>query len=392
MTGPDPDRASGPTESVDPDSPILPGHGALVHEWIEPFGGSEKVLDVLAGLLPAADLVCLWNDVPDRFPNHRIRESLLARTPLRKHKSLAMLAATAVWRYRANDHFDLAVISSHQFAQQQRFRRQSSTFRKYVYVHSPARYLWAPELDTRGSGLLPRIASPVLRRIDRQRAAESTLVAANSNFVRERIRRSWGLDASVVYPPVDIARIQAVLNWADVLDSTEAAAFEKLPASFLLGASRLTPYKRLDLVIEAGVQAGLPVVIAGSGPDLSRLQEIAAAASVPVIFLGKVSDPLLFALYQRAQAYIFPAVEDFGLMPVEAMAAGAAIVANSVGGTGESVTDGVSGALCDFSSGSGVVEAISKASTLSPLTVAAASHQFSTESFRSGVRQWLSAR
>ncbi len=123
--------------------------------------------------------------------------------------------------------------------------------------------------------------------------------------------------------------------------------YERLPQDFLLAASRLVPYKRIDEAIRAAALTDLPLVVAGDGPDRARLESVAESEKIPVYFLGRVSDALLFALYQKSLAYIFLGVEDFGIMPVEAMAAGASVVGNSVGGVAETVMDGITGALCD---------------------------------------------
>ncbi len=116
----------------------------------------------------------------------------------------------------------------------------------------------------------------------------------------------------------------------------------------MLGASRFIPYKRLDLVIAVGERAGRPVVLAGRGPELERLRAVGAAASVPVHVVEGPSTALLRALYQTTDLFVFPAVEDFGIMPVEAMAAGAPVLAQALGGTAESVVPGLTGALITF--------------------------------------------
>jgi len=186
--------------------------------------------------------------------------------------------------------------------------------------------------------------SPSLRALDRRRAQESYQIAAISEYVRERIQAAWGRDSEVIYPPVDVARIQSVGSWADELSVGDRVIFDRLPLPFLLGASRFVPYKRLDLVIKAGEAADLPVVVAGSGPEERRLREQAAQATVPVHFVLDPSDTFLYALYEAASVFVFPGIEDFGIMPVEAMAVGTPVVVRAIGGGSETVTHGITGA------------------------------------------------
>ncbi len=339
------------------------GGGVLVHEWLAETGGSENVFDVLVDTFPDADLLCLWSDVQNRYPGRQLNETWLARTPLRKRKVAALPAIPPTWRRRRGN-YDWALVSSHLFAHHASFRDQPADFRKYVYVHSPARYIWEPELDRRGSSRVARLAAAPIKPLDRRRAQEITAAAANSHFVRERIARAWDIDATVIYPPVEVERIQRVPDWSEHVTDTERAILDALPADFLLGASRLIPYKALDLVIRAGAVTDLPVVIAGDGPERDRLEHGAVEAGVRTIFLGRVSDEFLYALYQRCLAYVFPAVEDFGIMPVEAMAAGAAVICGRIGGVLETVEDGVSGAAADFENPAEVASAVAAASRL----------------------------
>jgi len=198
--------------------------GVIVHEWIEPTGGSEKVVDAITKILPGTDIVCLWDNDAGRFAGHRVAESVIARTSLRGRKALSTPVVPAVWRYRENKGYDWAVVSSHQFAHHVRFRDQDPGFRKFVYVHTPARYLWTPELDPRGQSRAVRAVAPVLRALDRRRAAEAESIAVNSRAVQDRVATSWERESVVVYPPVDVDRIQACPDWSARLDALEAEA------------------------------------------------------------------------------------------------------------------------------------------------------------------------
>lgn len=314
--------------------------GVLVHEWIEAHGGAEQVLDAMAAEFPDADIACLWDDAPQRYPGRRVVDSWLARTPLRRHKAAALPMMLPTW-WRRPGSYDWALVGSYAFAAQARFPA-SPDLRKLVYVHSPARYVWEPELDGRGSSRFVRAVAPPLRRLDRRLVAGAHAFATNSAFVRDRVARTWGRDSVVIPPPVAAGAIAA----GDDHDLTDAErrVLDALPGVFVLGASRFVGYKRLDLVIEAGEHADLPVVIAGGGPLEQQLREQGAAARVPVTFVSRPSSALLHALLRRAAVFVFPAVEDFGILPVEAMAAGTPVLSSARGGVTESVLDGVTGA------------------------------------------------
>jgi len=313
--------------------------GVLVHEWIESRGGAERVLDEMAATFPQANIYCLWNDSTGRFDDERVVESWLSKTALRRHKAMALPVMPAVWRtWRIDDaRPDWILASSHLFAHHFGNQKALRNVRKYAYVHTPARYLWAPESDARGASLAVRFAAPVFRAIDRRQAQRIDEIATNSQFIHDRVARAWGRESQVIYPPVAVREIQSVRDWRTRLTADELGLLDSLPDDFILGASRLVSYKRLDVVIAVGAAVNRPVVIAGAGPHAGALHAMAAAAHVEVTFVGAVSDAMLRALYQRATAYVFPPVEDFGIMPVEAMSVGTPVLVNRLGGARESV-------------------------------------------------------
>jgi glycosyltransferase involved in cell wall biosynthesis len=309
----------------------------LVHEWIEEHGGSENVFEAMARTFPDANIHCLWNDAPQRFEGRIVTESWLARSPLRRSKVAALPFMPLTWARTAVSEADFVLVSSHLFAHHVGGRSRPSGPPKFVYVHTPARYIWAPELDGRGRGPIARAASVMLKGVDAARANQGATFAANSEFVRDRIQAAWGQDSIVLFPPVAVDRAQSVEDWRNCLNANDELTLSRLPSKFLLGASRFVPYKQLQVVIEAGEAIGLPVVLAGSGPQRDALRAAGEAASVPVHVVDRPTDALLYALYQAAALYVFPAVEDFGIMPVEAMALGTPVLVNSQGGARESV-------------------------------------------------------
>jgi glycosyltransferase involved in cell wall biosynthesis len=333
-----------PADARDASPAPLGARMLLSHEWISSIGGSENVFRALMDVFPAADATCLWNDAPETF-DRPVSESWLASTPLRGKKVLSLPLMPRVWEQVSLEGYDAVLASSHAFSHHLASRAARAGLNAYAYVHSPARYIWAPDVEARGRRLLARAGSIPLKRIDRRAADPRVHYAANSEYISDRIRRAWRVDATVIYPPVDVERIMSVDRWRDELTAAEGAIFDALPSDgFILGASRLVSYKRLDLVIEVGQALGMPVVIAGSGPAEKRLRAEADEVSVPVHFVGRVSDAQLYALYQEALLFVFLALEDFGIMPVEAMATGTPVLVNTEGGASESVL-GVGGGV-----------------------------------------------
>jgi glycosyltransferase involved in cell wall biosynthesis len=360
--------------------------GVIVHEWLEPVGGVERVVDALEQAFPDSPIICPWDDVPERFGAGRVTESWLARTPLRRHKAASMPFLLEWWRRLPPVEADWMLCCSHLFAHHARMRRPQNDVPKFVYTHSPARYIWEPEIDQRGDGLLARAIAAPLRSVDRRRAQEPVKIAANSKFIAERIERCWERESTVIYPPVDISVLPGT---DDELTPQELAVVDALPSGFLLGASRFVPYKRLDLAIQAGIAAGLPVVIAGDGPERERLADLAAEHPGRVTLVPRPSNELLRALYRRAAVYFFAPIEDFGIMPVEAMAAGTPVVGNAVGGAAETVLDGVTGSLFTSTDIGELRRAVETAVTMDPEACRHRARLFDGSTFGARIADWM---
>lgn len=366
--------------------------GLLVHEWVSPHGGSENVLEVMAEALPDAEIFCLWNDATGRLPDRNVRESWLARTPLRRSKVAALPFMPAVWSSVNVHKYEFILVSSHLFAHHVGGRLRSAGPRRYVYVHTPARYIWSPEMDTRGKHLGVRAVAPFFRWLDSWRAGQGSEFAANSRFVQERIALTWHQDSKVIYPPVDIETIRSTPDWSAVLTDDDAAEFARLPREYILGASRFIPYKKLDKVIAAGEAVGVPVVLAGAGPEESSLRRLANDARVPVFFVQRPSMEMLYALYQRALVFMFPPIEDFGIMPVEAMALGTPAVVYRTGGARESVEHLSGGAVLNGFSEAEIRHAVSRATETDMSAVPGRAEQlFGHSRFKRQLRAWIDA-
>ena len=360
--------------------------GILIHEWLARHGGSENVFEVLSRTFPDAERFCLWNDSDGRFEG--VHETMLSRTPLRWSKAAALPFMPAVWRHLPKRDADWVLCSSHVFAHHARFRGPAREAPKLVYAHTPARYVWTPELDGRGDSAVARGVSTLLKPLDRRRAAEPVAIAANSAFVAQRIADAWERESTVIHPPIDSAAFAA---GADDVTPGELESLAALPSEFLLGVSRFVPYKRLERVIEAGAAVGVPVVLAGQGPDEARLRSLAAAHGDRVVFVHSPSQAVLRELYRRALALVFPSIEDFGIMPLEAMATGTPVVANAVGGTAESVVDGVTGVLVHEWAPDELKSAVERAVGAQPEACVARAFEFDTAVFQARIADWVAA-
>lgn len=362
--------------------------GLIVHEWLEQYGGAEKVAQELAVVFPDAATACLWNDYPQSFGDRLVQETWLSKTPLRRNKGLAVPFMLPTWRHLdVADVPDWVLCTSHLFAHHASIKRSLGKIPKYVYAYTPARYIWAPGLDRRGNSRLARLAARPLQKVDRARAQEAMSIAAVSNFVRRRIENTWMRECRVIHPPVDVEYFSS--SKLNELTPVEQELLASLSEPFVLGASRFIPYKRLDLVIAFGASNGFPVVLAGSGPEENVLRALAQSVPVPVTFVLKPSHALLRELYAKSLAYVFPAIEDFGIMPVEANAAGTPVVASAIGGASETVVQGVSGVLLESFSTSEMKTAA--ASLTSPLAddCQKQAAKFDRAEFRRAIKNWV---
>jgi glycosyltransferase involved in cell wall biosynthesis len=311
---------------------------ALVHDWLTGMRGGERVLEVLCGLYPDADLFTLLHhrgSVSPTIEGHRIISSFVGWLPgaRRHYRRYLPLFPIAVERFNL-DAYDFVISSSHCAAKSV---VPPGRARHLCYCHSPMRYAWDQFDAYFGPARVGPVASrwvyrPLLARLARWDAATAARVhrfVANSAHVAGRIRRYYNRVATVVYPPVD----------TDFFRPAEVTA-----GSHFLIVSALVPYKRIEVAMAACGRAGAALRIVGDGPDRTRLE---ACANGGVTFLGRLSDEAVRDEYQRALAVLLPGEEDFGIVPVEAQACGRPVVALARGGALETVVDGDTGVLFD---------------------------------------------
>lgn len=317
---------------------------AIVHDWLNQSGGGERVLMAIHQLFPSAPVFPIVYD-PERAPAEMrgwdIRPSFLQRIPFarRKHQPFLPLMPLAVEQLDLSE-FDL-VISTSSACAKGAIPRPGAVH--VCYCHTPCRYIWDHYHEyTRGLPFRSLIA-PIahwLRIWDQLSAARVDSFVANSQWVAARIRSYYRREAEVIHPPVDLERFQPDGRDAD---------------DFYLVVSRLVPYKRVDLAVEAAAQLGRRLVVVGDGPQRRKLEK---AAGRTVEFLGRRTDEEIARLYARCRAFIFPGCEDFGIAPVEAQAAGRPVIAFGRGGALETVVDGKTGIFFADQTVESLVEAV----------------------------------
>lgn len=307
---------------------------AIVHDWLYTLGGAEKVLASLLKCYPSADVFCLFDFLEgadrDLLKNSKVKTSFLQKMPFARtrHRHYLALMPLAIEQFDLGD-YDLILSSSYAVAK----GVLTGPDQLHVsYVHSPMRYAWdlqheylrASGIEKKFSGYLARGLLHWMRIWDSRTAHGVDEYIANSNFIARRIKKVYGRSAAVIYPPVAVSGALA--------PRTPKAPGEK---GFFLTASRLVPYKNVRAVVEAF--KFLPderLVVVGTGPELHSLKEIAGDN---VSFLGFVPTADLRQLMRDAEAFIFAAEEDFGIIVVEAQSEGTPVLALGRGGVKEIV-------------------------------------------------------
>jgi glycosyltransferase involved in cell wall biosynthesis len=327
---------------------------AVVHDWLETWRGGERVLAEILRLYPHADLFALVDFLPDwdrpRILGKRARTSFIQRLPWARSTFRLWLPLFP----RAIESLDLSpyeliISSSHAVAKGVRKHRGQVHI---CYCYTPMRYAWdlreqylsRTGLDRGLRGMLVRQSLARLRDWDRRVSARVDHFVAISRHIADRIRRCYGRDSTVIYPPVDVVPL--------------APAPPR--SGFYLTVSQLVPYKRVDLIVQAFAKLGdRDLVVIGDGPERARLQ---ATATRNVRFVGSVADPERDRWLASARAFVFAAEEDFGIAPLEAQAFGTPVVAYAGGASSETIadldTEAPTGVLFAEQSSSAIVDAI----------------------------------
>ena len=348
------------------------GGSAIVHDWFITEAGSEQTALILASMLPTAEVFTSFASaslLKARYPERQIHSWLLQRVPQAERVFRALLPIYPLYFSNLNLHrFELVVSSSVAFSHAVRTRSDATHI---AYVYTPLRYAWDLDHYVEGSGFgviarrSAELARPWLQNWDVRYSHRPGTVVAISETVRKRIARHWGRDAEVIYPPVDVG--------------PRPTAYRD--DGYLLVAARMLPYRRLDLAIDAAAAMGRRLIVVGDGPERRGLERRAAPG---IEFKGWVDRGDLTELFAGCHAYIVPGVEDFGIAPVEAMAAGKPVIGFREGGVAETVIDGTTGVLFDRQDVDSVVAAIERLDTIAwdPAVIRRRAEEFSTEVFR----------
>ena len=326
---------------------------AFVHDWLTGMRGGEKVLDALCERFPDAELFTLVHvkgSVSPTIERRPIHTSFVQRLPLagRYYRQYLPVFPTAVEQFDF-DRFDLVVSVSHCAVKS---IVPPGRVPHLCYCLTPMRYAWDQFEQYFGPARIGRLPSAAMRRVmarmarwDRDTAGRADRYVAISHHVAGRIRRYYNREATVVYPPVD----------TDFFHPGDDDTRNGQP--FALIVSALVPYKRIELAIDACRRAGVPLTIAGDGPERARLEHEAGSG---VTFLGRRTDEEIRDLYRRAALLVMPGEEDFGIVPVEAQACGTPVVALARGGALETVVANETGALVEDDSPAAFADAIAR--------------------------------
>lgn len=308
---------------------------ALVHDYFVQKGGAEKVVEAMHDFFPSAPVyttVALPKMLPSRLREADIRTSAMQRLPAmdRRFRHYFMLYPFAVENFDLSQ-YDLIFSSSSGYAKG--VRRKRNTIH-VCYCHTPMRWVWhyddyvSRERFGPGTRSLLPLCLWGLRKWDLRAAQQPNYYIANSRLVADRIRKIYGREAFVIPPPMEVNRFHLSNDIED----------------YYLILSRLMPYKRIDLAIEACKRMNRRLVIIGDGPDRARLEKM---ADDRIEFLGRQPDAIVNYYAARCRALLFPGEEDFGMAPLEANAAGRPVIAYRGGGAVETVEEGKTGLFFD---------------------------------------------
>jgi glycosyltransferase involved in cell wall biosynthesis len=321
---------------------------AIVHDWLTSYGGAETFVELLCRIYPDADIYTLVYDkkrMENHFINNKIRTSPLQKIPFapKIYTKLLYFMPKAIESFDFSG-YDLVICSSSCCA---KGVITPPSVPQIAYIHTPMRYAWDLffEYQKRSNAVVRHFMNKWMggiRQWDYISSQRIDTLLANSNYIARRVKKYWNRDAEVIYSPVNTRRFfPADFSHED----------------FYVAFSRLVPYKRMDLAVEACRKLGRKLVVIGSGPENKALRKLASGCGT-ITFTGRVSDEVLRSYLQRCRAIIFCAEEDFGLVPLETQACGRPVIALGKGGACETVVAGKTGVFFKEQNTDSVIQAV----------------------------------
>lgn len=359
---------------------------AIIHDWLSVNGGAEIVLKHLLKMFPEADLYTMIDTLPtdkrEWLAGHNIYTSCLQKIPwVRKHYRYFIPMMPYLVEQFDLSSYDLVISSSHAVAKGVIVHPDQ---RHIAYIYSPMRYAWDlmyehARLGVFGKGPLNLIMKCWLHKMrlwDFVSAQRPDVLLADSYFIQRRIKKSWGRDAKVVYPPVEF----------------DACVFEEKKEEYYVTLSRLVQYKRVDLIVEAfNHMPDKRLIVIGDGPSLKNLQKM---AKENITVMGYLPREEAMRYVQKAKAFLFMAKEDFGIAPLEASASGTPVIAYGKGGASETVVDGVTGVYVEEQTSEALINAIEyfETFTINPQKCKEHASLFSVENFNKNFASYVEER
>jgi glycosyltransferase involved in cell wall biosynthesis len=362
---------------------------AIVCDWLSGIGGAERVVLELHKLYPEAPIYTSQYEPKniDWFTNADVRTGWLQKLPGSLKKFLPPLRAWYFSHLNLSE-YDLVISSS---GAEAKGVKTGPNTRHICYMHAPTHYYWArydEYIKNPGFGYLDPLARLGLkllvgpmRRWDRKAAQRPDYIIANSSFTKSQIQKYYGRDSDVIHPAVDIDRFKIRNPVKKILNKLS------ISRSGFLAAGRQTPYKRIDLAIEACTRLDLPLTVVGSGPDHQKLVKLAGPS---INFVAGASDKEVVKYFQSAEAFIFPGIDDFGIVAVEALAAGTPVIAYDQGGALDYVTP-QNGILFQEQTVESLLGALQKFNpdNFNNASIQKSAVKFSTQAFEKNVKKFL---
>lgn len=361
---------------------------AIIQEWLVTMGGSEKVVQAIAELYPDADIFTLVVHEPLvkelGFEQKKIITSIIQKLPFgkKKYKTYLPLFPFAIEQFDLRG-YDLIISSNHAVSKGVLTTNEQLHI---TYCHSPIRYAWDLHhqyLEEEGlgfniKGLLARYFLHRIRIWDFLSASRPDFFVSNSNFIAKRINKVYGKVATTIYPPIEI----------------DDFTLETAKSDYYITSSRMVPYKKMDLIVEAFTKMpDKKLIVTGDGPDFEKIK---ALAGPNIEFKGYLPFKELIGYIQKARAFVFAAIEDFGMLPVEAQACGTPVIAYGKGGSLETVVDGKTGVLFYEQTVESLIEGVLRfeviEQTIEPIVLRKHAESFGKEQFKKKFKDFVAEK